>query len=146
MTYSSDLPELSTLKDQARRLRAALEAEGDFITHSHALELIARQRGYRDWNTLHAAAGNRPRDPFTVGARVRGRYLGQAFAGELLAVRRLSDGKAYAVTVDFDEPVDVVRFEGFSNLRKRVNATVRLNGESVERTSDGRAHLELHTV
>jgi len=143
MTYSSDLPELSTLKDQARRLRAALEAEGDFITHSDSLELIARHRGYRDWNTLHAAAGNRPRDPFTVGARVRGRYLGQAFTGELLAVRRLSDGKAYAVTVDFDEPVDVVRFEGFSNLRKRVSVTLERDGRSAARTSDGQPHMQL---
>ncbi len=143
MTYQSDLPELSTLKDQARRLRAALEAEGDFITHSHALELIARQRGYRHWNTLHAAAGNRPRDPFTVGARVRGRYLGQAFTGELLAVRRLSDGKAYEVTVEFDEPVDVVRFEGFSNLRKRVRVTLERDGRSPARTSDGQPHMQL---
>lgn len=143
MTYSSDLPELSTLKDQARRLRAALEAEGDFITHSDSLELVARQRGYRDWNTLHAAAGNRPRDPFAVGARVRGRYLGQAFAGELLAVRRLSDGKAYEVTVDFDEPVDVVRFEGFSNLRKRVSVTLERDGRSAARTSDGQPHMQL---
>jgi hypothetical protein len=143
MTYQSDLPELSTLKDQARRLRAALEAEGDFITHSDSLELVARQRGYRDWNTLHAAAGNRPRDPFTVGARVRGRYLGQAFTGELLAVRRLSDGKAYAVTVDFDEAVDVVRFEGFSNLRKRVSVTLERDGRSAARTSDGQPHMQL---
>lgn len=143
MTYQSDLPEVSTLKDQARRLRSALEAEGDFITHSDSLELIARQRGYRDWNTLHAAAGNRPRDPFTVGARVRGRYLGQAFTGELLAVRRLSDGKAYAVTVDFDEAVDVVRFEGFSNLRKRVSVTLDRDGRSAARTSDGQPHMQL---
>lgn len=143
MTYQSDLPELSTLKGQARRLRAALAAEGDFITHSDSLELIARQRGYRDWNTLHAAAGNRPRDPFTVGARVRGRYLGQAFAGELLAVRRLSGGKVYAVTVDFDEPVDVVRFEGFSNLRKRVSVTLEPDGRSAARTSDGQPHMQL---
>lgn len=145
MTDLSDLPELSVLKDQARRLRAALEAEGDFITHSDSLELIARQRGYRDWNTLHAAVGNRPRDPYTVGSRVRGRYLGQMFTGELISVRRFADGKAYAVTVDFDEPVDVVRFEGFSNMRKRVNVTLERGGRTPACTSDGQPHMQLES-
>jgi hypothetical protein len=144
MTHT-ELSDLTTLKAQAKRLRAALEAEGDFITHSEALELVARQRGYRDWNTLHAAVGNRPREPFAVGERVRGHYLGQAFEGELLSVRRLGDGQAYEITVDFDAPVDVVRFEGFSNFRKRVSMTVGRDGRTVARTSDGRPHLELET-
>ena len=41
-------------KAQAKALRAALLAQGTAISHAQALELIARQQGARDWNTLHA--------------------------------------------------------------------------------------------
>lgn len=70
------LPSLDALKDQARRLRSRLASEGDEVTHSKSLELVAAQYGYRDWNTLHAAVGNRPAfNPWMLGARVKGRYL-----------------------------------------------------------------------
>lgn len=60
MNVSKPLPALEGLKEQAKRLRAALEEQGQTITHSKALELIAAQHGFRDWNTLHASVGNRP--------------------------------------------------------------------------------------
>ena len=41
MNAPKPLPALEGLKEQAKRLRAALEAEGQAITHSKALELIA---------------------------------------------------------------------------------------------------------
>ena len=60
MTRSpTPLPALDGLKEQARRLRAALGSEGQTLSHSKALELVAAQHGFRDWNTLHAHIGNR---------------------------------------------------------------------------------------
>ncbi|KGB27068.1 hypothetical protein HPDFL43_00037560 [Hoeflea phototrophica DFL-43] len=51
MRGTAQLPTLSALKDQARRLRSRMEANGDAINHSRALELIAAQFGFNDWNT-----------------------------------------------------------------------------------------------
>ncbi len=44
-------------KAMARTLREALAAKGQTISHSEALELVARMLGQRDWNTLAAAIG-----------------------------------------------------------------------------------------
>jgi len=143
MTHSP-LPALDALKAQARRLRKSLEAEGNFISHSEALELVAHQYGMRDWNTLHAAAGNRPAEPLALGAKVSGTYLGQAFTAQVIGLTRLNDGARYRLTLDLDEPVDVVTFESFSAWRKRVNGTVGRDGRSMSRTSDGQPHLALN--
>jgi hypothetical protein len=111
------LPSLAEAKEQARRLRARLEKEGLALSHGKALDLVAQQRSFRDWNTLHAAIGNRPTVPWTVGGRVRGHYL--------------------------DEAVDVITFEGMSNFRKRVTGLVGPDGQTRERTSNGRPHLDV---
>ncbi|WFU47080.1 glyoxalase superfamily protein [Sinorhizobium terangae] len=139
------LPALDALKDQAKRLRSRLAAEGEAISHSRSLELVAAQYGYRDWNTLHAAVGNRPPfNPWMLGSRVKGHYLGQAFEAEILSVHAISAGPGrYRLTFKFDEPVDVVTFESFSAFRQRVTATIDETGRTVEKTSDGRPHLEL---
>ena len=139
------LPALDALKDQARRLRKRFADDGQAIGHARALELIAAQYGFRDWNTLHAAVGNRPPfNPWMLGARVRGQYLGQPFDAEVRGVQALSaEPGRYRLTLHFDEPVDVVTFESFSAFRQRVSCTVDETGRSRERTSDGRPHLEL---
>lgn len=49
----------------ASRLRARLAANDIEITHSQALELVAGQLGYRDWNTC-AAASNATPAPVTI--------------------------------------------------------------------------------
>ncbi|MEK7266055.1 MAG: glyoxalase superfamily protein [Pseudomonadota bacterium] len=132
---------IDALKAQAKRLRQALADEGDFISHSEALELLAKQLGFRDWNTLHASAGNRP-TPLLLGARVSGLYLGQKFSGALVALETLSGGR-HRVTIDFDEPVDVVTFESFSAFRTRVTAVIGEDGRSAEKTSNGRPQMEM---
>ena len=139
------LPDIAELKAQAKRLRAALVDDGDFIPHSESLELLAKQYGFRDWNTLHAAIGNRPPlAPLMPGSRVAGTYLGQAFAGRVLSAGALqADPSRIKVTILFDDAVDVVRFESFSAFRRRVSATLDRTGRTVETTSDGRPHLEL---
>ena len=50
MTITSDP------KKMASRLRSGLSARGVAITHGAALELVAAQLGFRDWNTCAAAA------------------------------------------------------------------------------------------
>lgn len=138
------LPSMETLKDQARRLRAALGADGEAITHSKSLELLAHQYGYRNWNTLHATLGNAPPScPAPLGARMRGDYLGQAFSGDVIAVQTLSSPDRFRVTLHFDEPVDVVTFDGFSNFRQRVSCIIDGSGKTIQKTSDGRPHMRL---
>ncbi|MEM1047500.1 MAG: glyoxalase superfamily protein [Pseudomonadota bacterium] len=141
------LPDLSALKRQASLLRTALAAEGNAISHSGALELLARQHGFRDWNGLHAAATESVsmRDRLTVGARVRGRYIGRPFEGEVVGVRRFGTEGGLRLVVHFDKPVDVVKVPTFSAWRQRVSCTIDRHGRTAERTSDGRPHLELET-
>ncbi|MBD9373577.1 hypothetical protein IB238_13200 [Rhizobium sp. ARZ01] len=145
MRPSTPLPSLDGLKDQAKRLRARFTAEDQPISHSRALELVAAQYGYRDWNTLHAAIGNRPPfDPWQLGSRVRGHYLGQPFDAKVLGVQALATQPGhYRLTLQFGEPVDVVSFVSFSAFRQRVNCTVDETGRTASKTSDGRPHLEL---
>jgi len=135
-------PPITQLKAQAKALRAALAAEGRPLSHAEALEQVARSHGFRDWNTIHAAAGNAPRPPVQVGQVVEGRYLNQPFLAEVLGLEQLSAGR-YRLTLDLDKAVDVVTFDSFSNFRKRVVKVVDAAGQSPDRTSDGAPHLVL---
>ncbi|TCT44553.1 glyoxalase superfamily protein [Martelella mediterranea] len=139
------LPSLEAIKDQAKRLRTRLAQENEAISHARALELVAAQYGFRDWNTLHAKAGNRPPlNPWALGTRVSGSYLGHAFDAEIISAQMLADHpRRYRLTLKFDEPVDVVAFDSFSSMRRRINCTVDETGRSAARTSDGRPHVEL---
>ena len=97
--------------------------------------------GYRDWNTAAARLSNEPDVPFQVGDLVAGTYLKQPFTGRTLSVREIGGGAAYELTIRFDEPVDVVEFESFSNFRTQVHITVSADGVSIFRTSDGAPHM-----
>jgi len=136
------IPPIEDLKDEARRLRRALAAEGVEIGHSAALERVARAHGHRDWNTAHAVASKVPPYPVRPGERVTGAYLGRPFRAEVLGLTVLGENR-FRVTLDFDEAVDVVAFDSFSNLRKRVVKVIDARGESPDRTSDGRPHLRI---
>ncbi len=139
-----NLPSVAALKAQARRLRSTLDATGHTIGHSEALEAIARQHGFRDWNTLSARARtNRPRTPVQTGEVVTGEYLGQRFSGRVIGVSDLTAGDRFRITVRFDEPVDVVTFESFSAYRHRVQCVIDGSGTSPQKTSDGRPHMKL---
>lgn len=138
------LPTIDALKDQAKRLRTALENSGQRSSHSASLELVARQHGFKDWNALSARARvNAPPPPFSVGQRVRGAYLGQPFTGRIRGVAAMSGDSQFRLTVEFDEAVDVVTFESFSAFRKRVNVVVDRAGVSPKKRSDGVPHLKL---
>lgn len=128
-------------KARARKLRAELGAAGTRISHAEALERVASELGYRDWNTASARLSNEPEAPLQVGDEVAGRYLKQPFTGRVLGVREMTGGAAFEVTIRFDAAVDVVEFESFSNLRTQVNITVSATGVSACRTSDGVPHM-----
>jgi hypothetical protein len=139
-------PPVGELKAQARRLRQAMADRGTEMTHAAALELVARQYGARDWNTLAALAAKpngKPASPLFVGAHIRGRYLDQPFAGKVLALSAIPGSGLCRITIHFDEPVDVVTFESFSAFRRRINAQIDENGISPRRTSNGLPHLVL---
>ncbi len=128
-------------KARARELRSELSAAGRPVSHSEALELVAAELGDRDWNTASARLSNAPEAPLQVGDLVAGRYLKQPFKGRVLGVREAGGGAAFEVTIRFDEAVDVVEFESFSNFRTQVQITVSAEGVSAFRTSDGVPHM-----
>lgn len=128
-------------KARAREIRAELASAGTSISHSEALEWVAKELGFRNWNTASARLSNMPEVVLQVGDQVAGRYLKQDFEGRVLAVREMAGGSAFEVTLEFDEPVDVVEFDSFSAFRKRVTATVSSGGVSFSKTSDGVPHL-----
>jgi hypothetical protein len=139
-----ELPSLDGAKNRARRLRTRLARDGVEIGHGQALEIIASEHGFRDWNTLHAAIGNRlPGAPVDVGQTVTGAYLGMRFRGEVRGVRSVAGGDRYRLTIRFDEPVDVSAFPGLEVKRRQISATIRRDGRTVERTSTGTPHLML---
>ena len=137
-----NLPTRDALKAQAKRLRSTLNDRGMPVTHSNALETVAKQWGYRDWNSLSAAAGTDATPRWQVGQTVSGRYLGHDFTARLKSVRE-SSGGYWHLTLVFDRPIDVVSSDRFSALRRQVSATVNAQGVTVEKTSDGQPHLVL---
>ncbi len=139
MTHIQNIAPVAELKEQAKRLRKRLQDAGVKLSHSEALELLAHQLGARDWNTLHAMAGNRVQ--LRVGDRVEGRYLGQPFTAEIRGLTMIGDGGHRRVTLQFDVPVDVVRFDSFSSLRQRVTGEIGWDGRSTRHTSDGEPQL-----
>ena len=142
MTMEYPLPSIADFKAKAKRLRADAADQGQNLTHSQALERIAQIQGYRDWNSLRAAAG---KIRWQVGNRVAGVYLGQPILGTLRSVRVLGADQA-RVTVQFDEAVDVVTSRRFSAFRQRVSVIVDATGATAERTGDGRPHLWISPV
>lgn len=146
MSFSLDTPSTATFKAEAKALRAERAEAGTPITHSAALENVARRHGFRDWNTAAASKPERLPSPVQLGQRVAGTYLKQPFVGTVLGVQILADMQHYKVTVKFDQPVDVVTSELFSAFRQRVTATLDLHGVSPARTSDGEPHMRLRRV
>ena len=143
MSFSLDTPSAQTLKSEAKALREARDKSGTPITHSAALEEVARAHGFRDWNTARAVVPERIAVPAQVGQRVGGTYLGRPFRGILVGLQLLADHRHVEVTVQFDEPVNVSRFASMVIERRRVRATLGVDGVSPAHTSDGEPHMRL---
>lgn len=143
MSFSLDTPSAQTLKSEAKNLREEQARTGQPITHSEALEQVARAHGYRDWNTARAALPDRVAVPFQVGMRVKGFYLEQPFKGLLIGVQLAHNMQAYTVTVMFDEPVNVTPNFMFAAHRQRVTATVDIRGVSPALRGNGQPQMRL---
>jgi hypothetical protein len=139
MSFSLDTPSAQTLKSEARNLREERAKTGQPITHSAALEEVARTHGYRDWNTARAALPDRVAVPF----RVKGFYLEQPFRGLLIGLQLSGDMQYYKVTIQFDEPVNVTPTFMFAAHRQRVSATVDINGLSPALRGNGQPQMRL---
>ena len=130
---------LEHAKSQAKALRQALAVQGNPISHAQALELIAKQHGARDWNTLFAKLSKNTPRAFQVGDQVQGSYLGQPYKGKVVSVARAGDG--YNLSLQLKQPVDTVEFESFSNMRSLIRGFVGVDGVSPRKTSNGRPQL-----
>lgn len=143
MSFSLDTPSIQTLKSEARALRDERARAGAPLGHGQALEEIARRHGYRDWNTASATLPERVAIPVQVGQRVKGTYLSRPFTGLVMGMQLLADMQHYEVTVKFDRPVNVSKFDSMVIERQRVRATIGLDGLSMARTTDGEPHMRL---
>jgi hypothetical protein len=119
-------------KTQAKRLRAALADDGVAVSHSRALELVARLHGVRDWNTLSAAPKPQgaPGAPFAIGDRVAGTFNDAPAQGRVIGLSETIKPDLWRVTVAFDPPVDVVTSKLFSSERRRITMIVGADGRS----------------
>jgi len=139
---SPPLPTTAQAKDQAKRLRAKMAEDATEVSHAKSLELIAHEHGFRDWNTMGAAIGRGPDVAWSIGDRVTGHYLAQPFTAHVASVRLVSPGWVQ-LSLHLVEAIDVVTSEHFTNYRSRIRGIVGPKGNSAERTSDGRPHLEI---
>jgi hypothetical protein len=139
---NTQLPSAARAKDQAQLLRAKMAKDGSPIGHARALELVAHQHGFRDWNTMFAAIGNGPPKDLAIGDKVSGTYLSQPFTAHVVSISCIQPGW-FRLELHLEEAVDVVTSKGFSNYRSRIRGVVGPKGHSIERTSDGKAHLQI---
>lgn len=134
------IPAIPTLKAEAKDLRAMAPTP---MTHSQSLEALAHRYGLTDWNTLRARAAPEQAPAPRLGQRVEAVYLGHPVAGVIHAVRAMGTGGAHRVVIDLDQPVNVSAFESMQVMRRRLQATIGPDGTTVEKTSDGRPHLQV---
>ena len=137
------LPSLDALKAQAKALRQSLAATGHAISHAQSLELLAKQLGHRDWNTLHAKTGNTPPPLVQLGQHITGLYLGHPFAGTVISVSDIGHGARTRIAVRFDAPVNISKFDSMVITRRQVSATLNRDGRTTEKTSQGTPHMAL---
>lgn len=131
-------PSANAAKHLARRIRAEAAQSGAPISHARSLEIVARQHGFRDWNAFCAGAGA----TWSPGDRVTGTYLSRAFSGSVVSVVEQRHGWV-RLEIALDAAIDVVAFDAFSNMRRRIAGVVGPKGHSIERTSDGAPILQV---
>lgn len=142
MNGSINIPPIEYLKHKARIFRLEKVKEKLTISQAQALETLAHEYGFRDWNGLSAAA-KKQINIVEIGQRVNGCYLGQDFNATVKNVR-LDDDSRTRVTFVFDDAVDVVSFESFSSFRKQVSCFINQKAMTDEKTSNGLPQLALN--
>ena len=144
MSFSLDTPSAASLKSEAKMLRDERAAAGTPIAHGTALEEVARKHGYRDWNTAVAALPERFVTPVQVGQRVKGTYMSRPFVGLVIGMQLTPPH--FQITVKFDQPVNVSKFESMVHNRQRVSTTIDVRGISLSHTSDGEPHMRIQRL
>lgn len=127
-------------KTHARRLRDALAADGIAISHGKALDIVARQNGSRDWNTLSAtlaalpaadvSGDPMPGAPFGLSDSVRGHFNGRPAEGRVIGLEETIKPGLWRATIAFDPPVDASTSPNFRAERRRVTMVVGADGRS----------------
>ena len=123
-------------KAMAKALRQSLGARGMALTHAECLEMVARQFGLANWNTLaariEAAKAGRdalplPRDWMATGADQNLYRLGldPAESGTALIESRVSRGGAVDLHGKFATLMQSVSASGFHGRRLRLSASLR---------------------
>ena len=143
----TQLTQTSRLKAEARRLRTALADQNISIAHPNTLELLAKSKGVRDWNTL-SAQQNRTSTPDypSPGTQVRISYVGQPATARVIGVHLMSRDEAARLTLDLDAPLDVYPHSAVHISRRRLTAVIRPDGTSLRRSADGVPHLTMSAV
>jgi hypothetical protein len=108
-------------KAMARRLRVELAHYGQDVSHSQALELVAKAYGLKDWNTLAA----RPRPGQVTG--------GAAAAGAIPVLRVFGRDPAHAFYVD-GLGFRLIDEQGNADLHEPVRMLVSLGAAVVQLT------------
>ena len=123
-------------KALAKSLRLALSERGIEITHSDSLECVARQLGWRDWNTLCAHLDLKPlRLPkhWTIGGTQPQDYdmgVDEAVGCALIRYRHaITDPNSLNREVGFGTLMQTVQADVFRGKRLRLSAF--LKGEDV---------------
>lgn len=134
-------------KANAKRLRSALAEDGIAITHAKALELVAKQNGVRDWNTLAAQPATAPEQnattPFAVGDQVAGTFNGRDARGRIIGLEETIKPDLWRVTVAFNPPVNAATSQLFTAERRRVQMVVGADGRSRRLTGTETGVMEL---
>lgn len=139
-------PNLANLKAEARRYRASHAAQGRTLSHGRALELVARQHGFANWNTAAAKAKAHPVPQLLVaGKQVHGRYFGHDFSGRIAAATQVDEDEIF-LTIDLVTPIDVVESAHFSAQRKRISGIVDGKGRSAAMLSSGVPQIEISST
>lgn len=144
----------SDYKTYAKRLRNSLASEGINLSHGKALDIIARQNGERDWNTLSAkidASSNarhepQPRAPFMVGDLVEGVFNGKPANGRVIGLAETIKPDLWRATIKFSPPVDASTSENFRAERTRVEMVVGADGRSRRLTGTETGVMALHRM
>lgn len=142
MSSTDKIISIAAAKTAAKQLRLSATEQNMKISHSRALEMVAKSEGFRDWNTFSAYLNENPTFPFQENDRVLATYMGHQMAATILSVSELSNSR-YQVTLYLDQPVDVVSFDSFSAFRQRVTGVVNQQGISFDKRSDGTPHLTM---
>lgn len=146
MTTSSDY------KSHAKRLRDALAAEGIAVSHGKALDLVARQQGARDWNTLSAQAKSdaspanetESGPSFSLGQTVEGTFKDRPARGRVIGLSETIKPDLWRVTVHFDPPVNASTSTNFVVERRRVEMVIGSDGRSRRLTGTETGVMALH--